>query len=313
MNIGYGNVVHTDKVLAVGKVRIGSGKRLAQGARDEGRSIDATQGRKTKGLIIMDNGYLVLSALLPETIAGRFNGPESAERFTDRGRQKMNKKGLILVLSGFSGVGKGTVVKRLMEQHEEYALSISVTTREPRAGEVHGKGIFITKEKFAELEANGGLILGPAATQAITMAPPGIMSWGGWRKAADHSGDRDPGALQIKKRYPEAVLIFVVPPDAETLKRLTGRVAPNTGGHRGSLKRAVEESQGMEQYEYLLVNDDLDTCVEEFHEIVQAERRKADRNQELINHIRTDLKGFVKSNTQLNQVHAQPYRFSQTP
>ena len=71
----------------------------------------------------------------------------------------MNKKGLILVLSGFSGVGKGTVVKRLMEQHEEYALSISVTTREPRAGEVHGREyFFITEEKFAELEANGGLM-----------------------------------------------------------------------------------------------------------------------------------------------------------
>lgn len=103
------------------------------------------------------------------------------------------------------------------------------------------------------------------------------------------------GALQIKKRYPEAVLIFVVPPDAETLKkRLTGRGTETPEVIEDRLKRAVEESQGMEQYEYLLVNDDLDTCVEEFHEIVQAERRKADRNQELINHIRTDLKGFVK-------------------
>ena len=84
INIGYGNVVHTDNVLAVVSPDSAPGKRLVQAARDEGRSIDATQGRKTKGLIIMDNGYLVLSALLPETIAGRFNGPESAERFTDR-------------------------------------------------------------------------------------------------------------------------------------------------------------------------------------------------------------------------------------
>ena len=74
INIGYGNVVHTDKVLAVVSPDSAPGKRLVQAARDEGRSIDATQGRKTKGLIIMDNGYLVLSALLPETIAGRFNG-----------------------------------------------------------------------------------------------------------------------------------------------------------------------------------------------------------------------------------------------
>ncbi len=84
INIGYGNVVHTDKVLAVVSPDSAPGKRLIQAARDEGRSIDATQGRKTKGLIVMDNGYLVLSALLPETIAGRFNGPEDVQKLTDR-------------------------------------------------------------------------------------------------------------------------------------------------------------------------------------------------------------------------------------
>ncbi len=73
INIGYGNVVHTDKVLAVVSPDSAPGKRLIQAARDEGRSVDATQGRRTKGLIVMDNGYVVLSALLPETIAGRFN------------------------------------------------------------------------------------------------------------------------------------------------------------------------------------------------------------------------------------------------
>ena len=73
INIGYGNMVHTDKVLAVVSPDSAPGKRLIQAAKDEGRSIDATQGRRTKGLVVMENGCLVLSSLLPETIAGRFN------------------------------------------------------------------------------------------------------------------------------------------------------------------------------------------------------------------------------------------------
>ena len=84
INIGYGNVVHTDKVLAVVSPDSAPVKRLIQSARDEGRSVDATQGRKTKGLIVMDNGYVVLSALLPETIAGRFNESGSPERTSDK-------------------------------------------------------------------------------------------------------------------------------------------------------------------------------------------------------------------------------------
>ena len=77
-------MVHTQKILAVVSPDSAPGKRLIQSAKDEGRSIDATQGRKTKGLIIMDNGYVVLSALLPETIAGRFNESDSPERIGER-------------------------------------------------------------------------------------------------------------------------------------------------------------------------------------------------------------------------------------
>lgn len=84
INIGYGNVVHTQKVLAVVSPDSAPGKRLIQSAKDEGRSIDATQGRKTKGLIVMDNGYVVLSALLPETIAGRFNESSVVEKSGDK-------------------------------------------------------------------------------------------------------------------------------------------------------------------------------------------------------------------------------------
>ena len=84
INIGYGNVIHTDKVLAVVSPDSAPGKRLVQAAKDEGRSIDATQGRKTKGLVVMEGGYVVLSALLPDTIAGRFNEAGNLERISDK-------------------------------------------------------------------------------------------------------------------------------------------------------------------------------------------------------------------------------------
>ena len=103
------------------------------------------------------------------------------------------------------------------------------------------------------------------------------------------------GAMQIKKRYPEAVLVFVIPPSAAALKeRLSGRGSETEEVIAARLKRAVEEAQGMEEYEYLLVNDDLEACVEQLHEIMTSEHRRASRNQEQIQKIRKDLAQFVE-------------------
>ncbi len=208
----------------------------------------------------------------------------------------MSRRGLILVISGFSGVGKGTVVKRLLEKQEGYALSISVTTREPREGEVNGREyFFISEEEFAALEAEGGLLESAGYVGHHYGTPRDYVM--GQLEAGNNIilEIEIQGALQIKKKYPEAVLVFVVPPDAATLKkRLAGRGTETAQVIGERLRRAVEESRGMEQYDYLLVNDDLDTCVSELHEILQSEHRKAARNQELINNIRTDLDRFVE-------------------
>ncbi|MCI8505086.1 MAG: guanylate kinase [Lachnospiraceae bacterium] len=208
----------------------------------------------------------------------------------------MNKRGLILVISGFSGVGKGTVVRRLMEAHENYALSVSVTTRPPREGEVHGKDyFFISEEEFSSMEAEGRL-----------------MEWAGY--VGRHYGTpRDyvfkkleegkdmileievQGALQIKEKYPEAILVFVAPPSAATLKeRLLKRGTESAEQVEKRLFRAVEESEAMESYDYLLVNDDLETCMEELHRLMQCEHRKMRVSRELIREIKTDLKRFVE-------------------
>ena len=207
----------------------------------------------------------------------------------------MSKRGLILVISGFSGVGKGTVVRRLMEAHDNYALSVSVTTRTPRAGEVHGKDyFFISEEEFSAMEAEGKL-----------------MEWAGY--VGRHYGTpRDyvferleegkdmileievQGALQIREKYPEAILVFVAPPGAAVLKeRLLGRGTESIEQVEKRLARAVEESGAMESYDYLLINDDLMTCVEELHQIARCEHRKMQVNRELMNDIKIVLKRFV--------------------
>ena len=100
------------------------------------------------------------------------------------------------------------------------------------------------------------------------------------------------GALKIKKKFPKALLLFIVPPDAKTLlDRLRGRNTETEDVIQKRLARAAEESEGIEQYDYIIVNDDLDTCVEEVHSIIQAEKLRVSRNINFINEIKSELKG----------------------
>ena len=208
----------------------------------------------------------------------------------------MSRKGLILVVSGFSGVGKGTIVRRLLEKYDNYALSVSVTTRAPREGERHGREyFFISEEQFTSMAEKGELIEYAGYVGHHYGTPRDYVT-----------GHLDAGrdmiletrylrVLKVKEQYPEAVLVFVVPPDAATLKaRLLGRGTETPQVIEERMRRAVEESEGVERYDYLLVNDDLEACVEELHQIMLCEHRKTAVNQELINGIRTDLKRFVE-------------------
>ena len=103
------------------------------------------------------------------------------------------------------------------------------------------------------------------------------------------------GALKIKEQFPEAVLLFVVPPDADTLEaRLQGRGTETPEVIQKRLSRAVEESDYMEKYDYLIVNDDLDECVERVHDVIQSEHLKTKRNQEFMDALKKDLQKFHK-------------------
>lgn len=208
----------------------------------------------------------------------------------------MERKGILLVVSGFSGAGKGTLMKNLVETYDNYALSISMTTRKPREGEEEGKAYFfveeeeflqkIKEEKVIEYAQYCGHYYGTPREYVEEMLHQGkdvILEI------------EIQGALKVKKQFPDALLLFIMPPSAEELKRrLVGRGTETEQVIKQRLLRAVEESEGIEAYDYILINDRLEDCVEELNNLVVAAHNTPARNQEFINNIRKELKSLSK-------------------
>ncbi|MGN0168578.1 MAG: guanylate kinase [Acetatifactor sp.] len=206
----------------------------------------------------------------------------------------MEKKGLLIVISGFSGAGKGTLVKALLKKYDNYALSVSMTTRAPRPGERDGVEYFFTdRENFEKTIQQDGLIEYAPYCGNYYGTPRAYVEE---QMAAGKNVILEieiQGALKIKEKFPESLLIFLTPPSADELKRrLEGRgtEAPEVIAKR--LARAVEESEGVEAYDYIVINDSLEECVEEVHRLVDAARRVPVRCQDFIKEIREELKGF---------------------
>lgn len=206
----------------------------------------------------------------------------------------MSNKGVLVIVSGFSGAGKGTVMKGLMSKYDNYALSISATTRKPREGEVHGQHYFFkTVDEFEKMIENNELIEYASYVNNYYGTPREYVE-------AQLEAGKDvileielQGAMKVKEMIKDVVLIFVTPPGAAELKaRLVGRGTEDMDTINARLCRAVEESVFMDKYDYLLVNDDLDTCIEELHGVIQSEHARVNRNINKINSIREDLKVF---------------------
>lgn len=206
-------------------------------------------------------------------------------------------KGILIVLSGFSGSGKGTIMKELMRRYsEQYALSISATTRNPRSGETDGVEYFFrTKEEFESMIERDELIEYAKYVENYYGTPKAYVEE---QLAAGKDVILEieiQGALKVKDKFPDTVLMFVTPPSAEELKkRLVGRGTEEMSVIESRLSRAVEEAQGIEAYDYLVVNDDLDECVEEVHSIIRNEHYRVKRNLSAIYDMRNQLTGFSK-------------------
>lgn len=205
----------------------------------------------------------------------------------------MNNRGILIVVSGFSGSGKGTIMKRLLEEYDNYALSISATTRNPRAGEEDGREYFFRAvEEFEKMIAKEELIEYAKYVDNYYGTPRAYVE-----EQLDAGKDvileiEIQGALKVKEKFPETLLLFVTPPSARELKnRLVGRGTETMDVIEFRMNRAKEEAEGMDQYDYLIVNDDLEVCVEEMHQIIQAEHRRSYRNRAFIEYMKEELKG----------------------
>lgn len=203
----------------------------------------------------------------------------------------MDQKGLIVVVSGFSGAGKGTLIKRLVAKHDCYSLSISATTRAPRPHEQDGVDyFFLSDEAFETLVREDGLIEYAGYCQHYYGTPRDFVE----DKLAEGIDVileiEIQGALQIKAKYPEALLLFVMPPTVEELKnRLEKRATESEEIIRERLLRAREEAKGIEHYDYILINDDVDDCVKHMHRVIRSAHYTPERNAAFIAQIRAEL------------------------
>lgn len=181
-------------------------------------------------------------------------------------------KGKVIVLSGPSGVGKGTVVKKMLENSDDYALSISATTRSPREGEVDGVNyFFLTVDEFKD-RIEKGLILEYAQYCNNYYGTPRT-----YVEECVNNGKNVileievQGAMNVKKNMPEAVTVFIMPPSNDELeKRLRGRGTEQEEVIQQRLKTAIEEIKLSEKYDYNVVNNTVEQCVLDINEIINS-------------------------------------------
>ena len=212
----------------------------------------------------------------------------------------MKTRGSLIVLSGFAGVGKGTVLKSLFETNDGYAYSVSAPPRDPRPGEVDGVHyFFISKERFEEM-IRGDELLEYASYVGNYYGTPKEYVDRRLEEGFDVILEIEvQGALKIKKKVPDAVLIYMLPPSAKTLKdRLTGRGTETEDVIRKRLRRAAEEAVGAEEYDYIIVNDDVDECAQQLNGLIRSQRLRTNRNLEFMRAMQKDLINLTQEGEQ---------------
>ncbi|MHA8138431.1 guanylate kinase [Lactobacillaceae bacterium Scapto_B20] len=192
----------------------------------------------------------------------------------------MAKKGMLIVLSGPSGVGKGTVRKALFNEDDvDFQYSISMTTRQPREGEQNGVDyFFVTKEEFEEKIKNGEMLEYAKYVDNYYGTPLEYVN-----QTLDSGKDvfleiEVNGAMQVRANSPEGVFVFLTPPDLLELRnRLINRGTDDIDVINKRIKKAVSEIKMMRNYDYAVLNDEVENAVENIKNIVRSERLKVTR------------------------------------
>ena len=201
-------------------------------------------------------------------------------------------KGLLTVISGFSGVGKGTLVNELLRRYpDEYVLSVSATSRAPRPGEIEGVHYFYkTREEFMEMIHEDAFLEYANYNGNFYGTPKRFV------EAQLDAGKNVileievQGGFQIKSRFPETVLLYVIPPSAEELvKRLKNRNTESKEEILRRLERAVIEADAITQYDFVVINDDFEKCLNEMHETIKAKQASIDKRRSYAEALRSEL------------------------
>jgi guanylate kinase len=202
-------------------------------------------------------------------------------------------KGLLIVVSGFSGAGKGTLMKLLTSRYPDYRLSISATTRKPRDGERDGVEYFFkTEEEFKRMIEEDELIEYEGYVGHYYGTPKKYVEEM-MAEGKDVILEIDVrGGLNIKRNYPDAVLIFVSAPSIKEIeRRLRGRGSESCGDIEERMRQVGREMEAMHLYDYLLINDDIEECIENMKAIVSAERQKICNNKHFIDKLENEIHG----------------------
>jgi guanylate kinase len=205
------------------------------------------------------------------------------------------KKGILLIISGFAGSGKGTIVKRLLSEYDNYAVSVSATTRAPRPGEEDGKDyFFVNREKFEKMIADDEFLEYAQYVDNYYGTPRKYVN-----RMLDEGKDvileiEQQGALQVKAKRPDALLMFVMPPSVQEIyNRLKKRGTETEEVIMKRMRQGAREAGVIENYDFLIINDDLDECVKNVHDTVRCSKYAAVRNKAMIDKVKSEFNDFL--------------------